>query len=167
MTCKKLFGLASLLSFLCVSGAGQSAAQPAATPAAPSRTDDASDLKPDPAVRFGTLPNGLRYAVLANAEPKGRASLRLVVDAGSFEESEEQRGLAHFLEHMAFNGSTHYPPGTLVEFFQRMGMSFGGDTNAYTSFDRTQYMLELANTQESTLAEGLRVFVDYAGGLLL
>src|SRR5690606_40911854 len=60
-----------------------------------------------------------------------------------------------------------YPPGTLIEFFQRMGMSFGGDTNAFTSFDRTQYMIELANTQESTLAEGLKVFSDYAGGLLL
>src|ERR1043166_4292191 len=71
----------------------------------------ASDLKPDPAVRFGTLPNGLRYAVMANPEPKGRISLRLAVETGSFEENEEQRGLAHFLEHMAFNGSTHYAPG--------------------------------------------------------
>ncbi len=126
-----------------------------------------SDLKPDPAVRFGRLPNGVRYAILANVEPKGRASLRLGVAAGSLHETEEQRGVAHFLEHMAFNGSTNYPPGTLIEFFQRMGMSFGGDTNAFTSFDRTQYMIELANTQESTLAEGLKVFSDYAGGLLL
>ncbi|MES2572733.1 MAG: insulinase family protein, partial [Verrucomicrobiota bacterium] len=81
--------------------------------------------------------------------------------------TEEQRGLAHFLEHLAFNGSTHYPPGTLVEFFQRMGMSFGGDTNASTSFDRTLYMLELAHSDDATLAEGMRVLGDYAGGLLL
>ncbi|MSU69990.1 MAG: insulinase family protein [Opitutaceae bacterium] len=135
--------------------------------AAPSFAQEASDLTPDPAAHFGTLPNGLRYVIRPNHEPKNRASLRLLVQAGSLFESENQRGLAHFLEHMAFNGSTHYAPDTLVEFFQRMGMSFGGDTNAYTSFDRTVYMLELPDTKETTLAEGLRVFSDYAGGLLL
>ncbi len=127
----------------------------------------ASDLKPDPAVKFGALPNGLRYAVRANAEPKGRASLRLLVLAGSFHETDNQRGLAHFLEHMAFNGSTHYPPGTLVEYLQRMGMSFGADTNASTGFDRTLYLLELPKADEPTLAEGFRVLQDYAGGLFL
>ncbi len=126
-----------------------------------------SDLKADPAARFGTLTNGLRYVILPNHEPKDRASLRLLVETGSLFEQNDQRGLAHFLEHMAFNGSTHYPPGTLVEFFQRMGMSFGGDTNAYTSFDRTVYMLELPETKEKTLVEGLKVFADYAEGLLL
>jgi zinc protease len=126
-----------------------------------------SDLKPDPAARFGTLPNGLRYVIRPNHEPKDRASLRLVVHAGALEEKNDQRGLAHFLEHMAFNGSEHYAPGTLVEFFQRMGMNFGGDTNASTGFDRTVYMLELPNTKEATLQEGFRVFSDYAGGLLL
>ncbi len=128
---------------------------------------ESSDLKPDPTARFGTLPNGVRYVIRPNAEPKGRASLRLLVLAGSFDEAENQRGLAHFLEHMAFNGSEHYKPGTLVEFFQRMGMNFGGDTNANTSFDRTLYMIELPNTKDETLAEGLRVLGDYAGGLLL
>ncbi len=68
---------------------------------------ESSDLKPDPAVRYGALPNGLRYAILANKEPKDRASLRLLVEAGSFHEQDDQRGLAHFLEHMAFNGSKH------------------------------------------------------------
>lgn len=128
---------------------------------------ETSDLKPDPSVRFGTLPNGLRYAVMPNREPKGRASMRLFVNVGSLHENDDQRGLAHFLEHMAFNGSTHYAAGTLVEFFQRMGMSFGGDTNASTSFDHTIYLLELPKTDTATLAEGLRVFGDYAGGLLL
>ena len=135
--------------------------------APPVFAQEASDLKPDPAAVWGRLPNGLRYVVLPNKEPQGRASLRLVVGSGSLYETEAQRGLAHFLEHMAFNGSTHYAPGTLVEFFQRMGMSFGGDTNAYTSFDSTVYMLELPNTQAATLAEGFQVFADYAGGLLL
>lgn len=133
----------------------------------PSFAHEHSDIQPDPAIRFGKLPNGLRYAIAANAEPKGRASLRLLVEAGSLHETEEQRGLAHFLEHMAFNGSVHYPPGTLIEFFQRMGMNFGGDTNASTSFDRTLYLIELADTKDATLAEGFRVFSDYAGGLLL
>jgi zinc protease len=126
-----------------------------------------SDLPPDPAAHFGTLPNGVRYVVYPNKEPQGRASLRLLVLAGSLHENENQRGLAHFLEHMAFNGSTHYAPGTLVEFFQRMGMSFGGDTNASTYFDRTQYLLELPHTDETTLTEGLQVLSDDAGGLLL
>lgn len=126
-----------------------------------------SGLVADPALVVGQLPNGLRYALRANPEPRERASLRLVVAAGSFHETEAQLGLAHFLEHMAFNGSTHYPPGTLIEFFQRMGMNFGGHTNAYTSFDRTVYMLELPNTKPETLAEGFRVLADYAGGLLL
>ena len=128
---------------------------------------EGSDLRPDPAARFGKLPNGVRYVVLPNHEPKGRASLRLLVLAGSLHETDDQRGLAHFLEHMAFNGSTHYPPGTLVEFFQRMGMNFGGDTNANTGFERTIYLIELAKSDDATIAEGLRVFRDYAGGLLL
>lgn len=124
-------------------------------------------MRVDPAAHFGALANGLRYVVLPNHEPKGRASLRLLVLAGSLNETDDQRGLAHFLEHMAFNGSEHYPPGTLIEFFQRMGMSFGGDTNANTNFDRTIYLLELAHSDEGTIAEGLRVLGDYAGGLLL
>jgi zinc protease len=127
----------------------------------------ASDLQPDPAARFGALPNGLRYVIRPNHEPKDRVSLRLLVLSGSLEESDQQRGLAHFLEHMAFNGSTHYAPGTLVEYFQRLGMSFGGDTNAYTSFDHTAYQIELPNTKPGTVAQGLRVFADFAGGLLL
>ncbi len=134
---------------------------------APAFAHESSDLKADPAARFGTLANGLRYVVLPNAEPKGRVSLRLLITAGSFMENENQRGLAHFLEHMSFNGSTHYAPGTLVEFFQRMGMSFGGDTNAYTAFDHTVYMLELPDTKDATIDEGLQVFADYAGGLFL
>src|SRR3954452_12968846 len=129
---------------------------------APPFPQEGSDLRPDPEAKFGALANGFRYVIRANHEPKGRASLRLVVDAGSLNETDEQRGLAHFLEHMAFNGSEHYPPGTLIEFFQRMGMSFGGDTNASTNFDRTIYLLELAHADDASLTEGLRVFRDYA-----
>jgi len=124
-----------------------------------------SDLAADPAARFGTLPNGLRYVVRANKEPKDRAALRLLVEAGSLHERDDQQGLAHFLEHMAFNGSKQFPPGSLIEFFQRMGMNFGGDTNASTGFDRTLYLLDLPDTRDATLDEGIKVFVDYAGGL--
>jgi len=126
-----------------------------------------SDLPVDPAVKWGRLENGLRYALLPNHEPKGRASLRFSVAAGSLNESENQRGLAHFLEHMAFNGSKNYPAGTLVEFFQRLGMSFGGDTNASTGFDRTTYLLELPDTKSETFDKALTLFADYAGGLTL
>lgn len=127
----------------------------------------APDLPVDPAAHFGQLENGVRYVVYPNNEPKQRASLRLLVLAGALQEQENQRGVAHFLEHMVFNGSEHYAPGTLVEFFQRMGMSFGGDTNAFTSFERTQYMIELPATDEATLTEGFQVLGDYVGGLLL
>ncbi|HWB59634.1 MAG TPA: insulinase family protein, partial [Chthoniobacteraceae bacterium] len=112
---------------------------------------DESDMKPDPNARFGTLPNGLRYVILPNHTPEGRVSMRLLVLAGSLEETEQQRGLAHFLEHMAFNGSAHYPldtntdppTPTLIYYLQHMGMGFGGDLNASTSFDHTLYLLKL------------------------
>ncbi|CAN5471470.1 insulinase family protein [soil metagenome] len=159
--------LAPLLLLLTASIAPLAAKPSNPTPAAPPFPHEGSDLKPDPAATFGRLPNGLSYVVVPNREPKGRASLRLLVFAGSLHEANDQRGLAHFLEHMAFNGSEHYAPGTLIEFFQRMGMSFGGDTNANTGFDRTVYLLELPKADDATLTEGLRVFSDYAGGLLL
>ncbi len=133
--------------------------------AKPGSAHETSDLSPDPAAHFGALPNGLRYIILPNAEPRGRVSLRLIVEAGSLHETEAQRGLAHFLEHMAFKGSTHFPAGTLIEFFQRMGMGFGNDTNAYTSFNQTVYMIELPDNTGNSLTEGLRVLADYAGEL--
>jgi zinc protease len=138
-----------------------------ALPEKPQFAQEKSDLTPDPAAHFGTLPNGVRYVIMPNKEPKDRASLRLLVMAGALHENDDQRGLAHYLEHLAFNGSTHYPSGTLVEFFQRMGMSFGGDTNAYTSFDHTAYMIDLPDTKPATVEEGLRVFSDFASGLFL
>src|SRR5258708_25004841 len=121
----------------------------------------------DPGVHWGRLENGLRYALLHKQEPKGRVSARLAVQAGSVYENENQRGLAHFLEHMAFNGSRHFPSASVVEFFQRLGMDFGGDTNASTGFDRTIYQLELPDTRPETLRESPTFFADVAGGLLL
>jgi len=127
---------------------------------------DESDLKPDPAVRFGRLANGLRYAVMHNAQPKGRVSVRLVVMTGSMNETQEQRGLAHFVEHEAFNGSTHFAPGTLVKYFQRLGMSFGGDTNAFTAQDETVYQLELPESTLGSLKDAMTLVSDYARGIV-
>lgn len=126
-----------------------------------------SGLTPDDAVTYGLLDNGVRYAIMPNQEPPERISLRLLIEAGSLMETDEQAGLAHFLEHLAFNGSENYPPGELIEFLQRMGMGFGAHTNAHTSFDETVYKLELPKNSESYLREGLQVMRDYAGGLLL
>ena len=128
---------------------------------------ETSDLPADPAIHWGHLANGLRYALVHNQEPKGRVSVRLAVKVGSLYENENQRGIAHFLEHMAFNGSRHFPSANVVEFFQRLGMDFGGDTNASTNFDRTIYQLELPDTKPETLRDALTFFSDVAGGLLL
>lgn len=124
-------------------------------------------MKPDPAVTFGALDNGIRYAIMPNREPPGRVSLRLFIHAGSLMEDDDQRGIAHFLEHMAFNGTRHFPGAEMVEYFQRLGMSFGADTNAHTSFDETVYKLELPKNDTAMLQEGLGLLRDYADGMLL
>jgi zinc protease len=128
---------------------------------------DASDLKADPKAQFGTLENGLRYVILPHDEPPGRASIRLYMDAGSLMEEDDQQGMAHFLEHMAFNGSRHFKGGEMVEYFQRLGMGFGADTNAHTSFKETVYMLELPKVEAKYIAEGLQLFRDDLDGMLL
>ncbi|HZL99383.1 MAG TPA: pitrilysin family protein, partial [Planctomycetota bacterium] len=126
-----------------------------------------SDLEANPRIRFGALDNGLRYAWMVNGEPKQRCYLRLHVNAGSLAEEDDEQGLAHVLEHMAFNGSEHFPPGTLVEWFQKHGMAFGADTNASTGFSETIYKLDLPRSDEETLREGLTMLSDVAHGLLL
>lgn len=122
-----------------------------------------SDIPADPAVRFGTLSNGMRYAVMRNASPPGQASLRLHVDAGSLMEEDDQRGLAHFIEHMAFNGTTNIPEGDLLPILERLGLAFGPDTNAFTSFDQTVYQLDLPNTADETVGTGLMILREMAG----
>ncbi|MFP6874569.1 MAG: insulinase family protein [Verrucomicrobiales bacterium] len=128
---------------------------------------DTSDLKPDPSVTFGVFGNGLRYAIMPNAEPPDRLSMRLYVDAGSLMETDEQQGLAHFIEHMAFNGTNNFPAGEMVEYFQRLGMSFGGDTNAHTSFKETVYKLELPKPEEALIKRSMLLLRDYADGMLM
>ena len=126
---------------------------------------DSSDIQVDPRIHFGHLENGMRYAWASNSEPKERVYVRLHVDAGSFAELDSEHGMAHFLEHMAFNGSTNFEAGTLIEWFQSNGMSFGADTNAHTAFSETVYKLDLPNNDEKTLRDGLQVLRDFASEL--
>ncbi|TYT74395.1 M16 family metallopeptidase [Desulfobotulus mexicanus] len=125
-----------------------------------------SDLPLHPDLITGTLDNGLRYVILPHQTPRNRASLHLNVQAGSFHESDAQQGLAHFVEHMAFNGSTNFPPGTLIHYFQSIGMSFGGDTNAHTGLGETVYHILLPKADEQGLKKGFQVLADYAHGLI-
>ena len=123
-----------------------------------------SNLAPRADITFARLKNGLRYAIIPNATPPGRVSLYLDVQVGSLMEREDQLGYAHFLEHMVFNGSRNYPAGSLIPFFQKNGMSFGGDTNAHTSYAETVYKLNLAGTDTETIRKGLNVLRDFADG---
>jgi len=126
-----------------------------------------SDVAADPDVRFGALPNGMRYAIIRNVTPPGQASLRLRFDAGSLMETDAQQGLAHFLEHMAFNGSKGIPEGEMVKMLERRGLAFGADTNASTNFDETTYKLDLPQTDDETVDLSLKVMRETASELLI
>ncbi|MFC5372729.1 M16 family metallopeptidase [Brevundimonas faecalis] len=145
------------------------AATAAAQDAQPSRpwAQAASDIPADPAVRFGVLPNGMRYAVMHNATPPGQASLRLRIDAGSLMENDDQLGLAHFMEHMAFNGTTNVPENELLRILERLGLAFGADTNAFTSFDQTAYTLELPRTNDETVDTSLHIMREQVSEALM
>src|SRR5947207_2425197 len=122
-------------------------------------------LAPD--IRTGKLPNGLKFYIRKNARPEKRVSLRLAVKAGSLEEHDDQLGLAHLIEHMAFNGSEHFKSGELVSYFERFGARLGPHVNASTSFDETIYMLDLPTNQGDVVPKGLTALADFAGGLTL
>ncbi len=126
----------------------------------------ASNVSAHPKLVQGVLENGMRYMLLPNAKPENRLSLRLFVNAGAFMEEAKEDGLAHFIEHMAFNGSKNFPAGTLIKYFQRIGMGFGNDTNASTSLQETAYKLELPNNGEEDIRQGLAVLRDFADGAL-
>lgn len=122
----------------------------------------AKSLPKDERISEGKLSNGVRWMYRQHDNPPGKMGAMIHVDSGSLNETEAQRGLAHFLEHMCFNGSEHYPPGTLIPYFESIGMEFGADLNAFTSFDQTAYMLFLPDTEEGTIDKGLTVLSDYA-----
>lgn len=125
-------------------------------------------LKPipvDPDIRTGQLDNGLKYIIRKNTKPEQRAELRLTLNAGAIQEDDDQQGLAHFVEHMAFNGSANFKKSELVDYLESIGTKFGPDLNAYTSFDETVYMLQVRTDSAEILDKGLLVLEDWAGGI--
>ena len=130
-------------------------------------TASATPLPRDPRVVVGTLPNGIRYYIRRNAKPEKRAELRLVINAGSILEDDDQRGLAHFLEHMAFNGTARFPKNQLVSYLESVGMRFGPDINASTSFDETIYELQIPTDSSSIEGKAFDILEDWARGISL
>lgn len=121
-----------------------------------------SALAPDPSILSGTLSNGIAWRVARNSEPANRIFLRLVVKAGSVLEDDDQKGVAHLIEHMAFNGTEHFAANELVDYFESIGMTFGPEVNAYTGFDETVYMLEIPADDPAALDKALLVLRDWA-----
>jgi len=128
---------------------------------------DASDLKADETVTYGQLDNGMKYIILENDTPTGTAAIRMHIASGSTMEQDDQRGIAHFLEHMAFNGSTNVPEGEMIKILERDGLAFGPDTNAFTSFDQVQYQLDLPSAESERIDTGLMLMRETASNLLL
>jgi len=119
----------------------------------------------DPKVRIGKLPNGMTYYIRQNNKPENRAELRLAVSAGSMEEDDDQLGLAHLIEHMAFNGSTNFSKNELVDYLEKVGSRFGPDLNAYTSFDETVYMLQVRTDDQEQFDKGMLILKDWSTGV--
>lgn len=139
-----------------------------ATGAMAQKVGGPSDKLPlDPAIRTGKLSNGLTYFIRRNAKPEKRLELRLAVNAGSVLERDDQRGLAHFVEHMAFNGTKNFQKHELINFLESIGMRFGADLNAYTSFDETVYMLQLPAEDAKVIDKGIQILEDWAHNVLM
>src|SRR5215210_4475831 len=135
---------------------------PAAPAAAPIALN--TPLPVDPKVRIGTLPNGIRYYIRKNLKPEKRAELRLVVNAGSTLETDDQLGFAHFVEHTAFNGTTHFAKNDLVKYLQSIGVRFGADLNAYTGFDETVFILPVPTDTARIVEQAFTILEDWAHG---
>jgi len=133
---------------------------------APAWPHEQSDIAPSSRVTWGRLENGLRYAIAPNRTPEKLVSLRLLVLTGSLHERDDERGYAHFVEHMAFNGTRNFPAGELVKFLQRDGVAFGPHVNAFTSDTHTIYKIDLPDATPATVADGLRILRDFADGVL-
>ena len=129
--------------------------------------DPKAIIPPSPDVKIGVLPNGLKYYIKFNQKPEKKVELRLAINAGSILEDNDQRGLAHFMEHMNFNGLKHFPANELVQYLQSIGVGFGNDLNAFTGFDETQYMLPIPSDDTNKLETGFTVLSDWSGSALL
>ena len=137
-------------------------AQQAPPNAGPATAPLNSVIPVDRAITTGRFANGLRYYIRANGKPEDRAELRLAVNAGSVLEDDDQRGLAHFVEHMAFNGTRNFPKQDIVNFVQSIGMRFGSHLNAYTSFDETVYQLQVPTDRAEVMDRAMLVLRDWA-----
>src|SRR5687768_4792733 len=124
-----------------------------------------STIPSDPTVRRGVLANGMTYYIKANKKPEHRAELRMALKAGSMQEDPDQLGIAHLVEHMAFNGSRNFSKNELVNYLESIGSRFGPDLNAYTSFDETVYMLQVRTDEADHLEKGLLILRDWADGI--
>ena len=155
---KRAYPLALLLASAPAAAVAQAPKQPAAAPAL------TAPLPTDPKVKIGTLPNGIRYYIRQNKKPEKRAELRLVVNAGSVLETDDQLGLAHFVEHTAFNGTTHFAKNDLVKYLQSIGVRFGADLNAYTGFDETVYILPVPTDTARLVEQAFTILEDWAHG---
>ena len=125
------------------------------------------EIPKNPEVKTGVLSNGLTYYIQNNGKPEDKVELRLAIKAGSILETEDQRGLAHFMEHMNFNGTTNFKKNELVDYLQSIGVEFGADLNAYTGFDQTVYILPIPSDDPEKLDKGFQILQDWAGGALL
>ena len=175
---RRLFGLFAALKFVILGLSGGTAfAQAALTPLAGVPLEpkppvgaiwpwEGTDLKSDPNVVYGSLPNGMRYAIRPNKLPLGEVVLRFRIEAGSQYERDDQRGLSHVIEHMAFNGSTNIPEGELTKTMERLGSSFGSDVNAHVSFDEVMYKLDIPRADGGRLETALKIFRETADRLL-
>ncbi|HFE44604.1 MAG TPA: insulinase family protein, partial [Nannocystis exedens] len=177
MLSRKVMRTSPLLSLLLLASAcvitTKSTNKPPASSDSSAVTDGAKDLAVAPSpplpfdseVRMGTLANGMTYYIRRHQKPEQRAALWLAVDAGSVVEDDDQKGLAHFVEHMAFNGTERFEKNTLIDFVERAGMDFGADLNAYTSFDETVYMLTVPTDDAKTFSTGMDIIEDWAHAL--
>jgi zinc protease len=153
--------IASLVAAI-AAAIGLTAAPQAQAPAPAASAPLGAAIPPDPQITIGTFPNGLRYYIRTNQRPERRAELRLVVNAGSILEEDDQLGLAHFVEHMAFNGTKNFAKQEIVAFMESIGMRFGPSLNAFTSFDETVYMLQVPTDKPEILERAFLILEDWA-----
>jgi zinc protease len=159
--CAAVIGLGALVAACGDSGSERPGADEAVW------VHEASDVAVDPTVRYGVLENGMRYAIRTNETPAESVAVRMAFDMGSLGEADDQRGLAHFIEHMAFNGSTHVAEGEMVPLLERYGLAFGPDTNAFTSFETVAYQLDLPANNDEIVDTALFLMRETASELLL
>lgn len=169
---KRLLSVCVVVAFACggtaskpnpIASSPHAGSPPANSTSAPPAV--APDLPLWSAVRKGTLANGLTYYVMKHAKPEKRVQMWLAVNAGSVDEDDDQRGLAHYTEHMAFNGTKRFPKDALVNYLQSIGMQFGADVNAYTSWQQTVYQIEVPSEKPIFLAKGFDILRDWAGDI--